>query len=355
MLRSLTLRNFTLFREADAQFSPGLNIILGENGTGKSHLMKIAYTMAATSYQANQESLGKLVTKARLQETLQANIIEIFRAERLENLVSGMQPAELDVACDFSAPDNADYGFSIKCSDQKRANPASVKVYREPEAYLQESPVFIPTREIMSIVQAFSRFYEDKGLLFDGTYFDLAMLLQQLPHNPNFSKEDQRILDALESLINGKVQWRDGKFYLREYVGQKNKERLVEMPLVAEGIRKIAMLNYLIINGNIAKDSVLFWDEPEANLNPMLIAKLAGILVQLASRGIQIVVATHSLFFLREVQIQLGKSQQQTRFFALSKDDGEVHLSQADSIEEIEPIAALDADLQQSDRYMELM
>lgn len=43
MIKQLTLQNFTVFKDADLHFSQGLNVIVGENGTGKTHLLKLAY------------------------------------------------------------------------------------------------------------------------------------------------------------------------------------------------------------------------------------------------------------------------------------------------------------------------
>ena len=43
-----------------------------------------------------------------------------------------------------------------------------------------------------------------------------------------------------------------------------------EFNLVAEGIRKMALLWQLVKNGTLEKGSVLFWDEPEANVNKIL-------------------------------------------------------------------------------------
>ena len=39
------------------------------------------------------------------------------------------------------------------------------------------------------------------------------------------------------------------------------------MSLVAEGFKRLGTLSYLIRNGSVKKGSVLFWDEPEMNLN----------------------------------------------------------------------------------------
>jgi len=48
----------------------------------------------------------------------------------------------------------------------------------------------------------------------------------------------------------------------RFYLKPENQAK-IEFNLVAEGIRKIALLWQLIKNGTLEKGSVLFWDEPE--------------------------------------------------------------------------------------------
>lgn len=39
----------------------------------------------------------------------------------------------------------------------------------------------------------------------------------------------------------------------------------MEMPLVAEGLRKVAMLARLIATGTLLEQGYLFWDEPETS------------------------------------------------------------------------------------------
>ena len=41
MIENIKLRNFTAFNKLDIPLSPKINIIIGENGTGKTHLLKI--------------------------------------------------------------------------------------------------------------------------------------------------------------------------------------------------------------------------------------------------------------------------------------------------------------------------
>lgn len=41
--KSVRLQNFTVFKDLKLKFSPGINVFVGENGTGKTHLLKTLY------------------------------------------------------------------------------------------------------------------------------------------------------------------------------------------------------------------------------------------------------------------------------------------------------------------------
>ncbi|MBU3179256.1 AAA family ATPase [Clostridium estertheticum] len=45
-IEKLSLKNITVFEELDIAFSQGINILIGENGTGKTHVMKILYAIS---------------------------------------------------------------------------------------------------------------------------------------------------------------------------------------------------------------------------------------------------------------------------------------------------------------------
>jgi len=47
MIENLELKNFTAFSELNIDFSPKINVVIGENGTGKTHLLKAAYGLCA--------------------------------------------------------------------------------------------------------------------------------------------------------------------------------------------------------------------------------------------------------------------------------------------------------------------
>jgi predicted ATPase len=338
MLQSLEINNFTIFEEANLEFSAGLNIIVGENGTGKSHLLKLGYVFLLTEHNNSGESL-------RL-ETLSSNLIqtigEVFRSEIPWNLCNRNHKEEsIDVQATFGQ--DASMSFRLSAKDEKYSaafNPFPLNLLK---------PTFIPAREILSHFTGFAAALRNRELAFDKTFLDLADALALTPLKGKKAEQIKSITTSLEQQMNGRVVVENERFYIAT-----NQERL-EMPLVAEGIRKIAMLTYLIMNGSIQKGSTLFWDEPESNLNPKMMVQLAETLVTLSSMGIQIVIASHSLFLLRELEIQLARNPEvPIRYFALKPEKNGVLVSQGDKIEEVDPITALDADLEQSERYLEL-
>jgi predicted ATPase len=130
----------------------------------------------------------------------------------------------------------------------------------------------------------------------------------------------------------------------------------MEMHLVAEGLRKLATVARLIATGSLLDKGYLFWDEPEANLNPKIIRTVARTILQIAESGIQVFIATHSLFLMRELHI-LQQREFKTldgRCFGLHiESEGAVTVKQGKTMDDIGSIAALDEDLQQSERYVD--
>jgi len=42
-IKNVKLKNISVFKSLDLNISPGINIVIGENGTGKTHLLKMIY------------------------------------------------------------------------------------------------------------------------------------------------------------------------------------------------------------------------------------------------------------------------------------------------------------------------
>ena len=74
----LELTDFTVFKTAQFTFSPGINVLIGENGTGKSHVLKALY--ATTSERRLREHVI-FVLSQRNEEAATNTLIEIARTD----------------------------------------------------------------------------------------------------------------------------------------------------------------------------------------------------------------------------------------------------------------------------------
>ena len=80
----------------------------------------------------------------------------------------------------------------------------------------------------------------------------------------------------------------------------------------------------MIRNGTLRDGSVLFWDEPEANLNPRMFKVVIGVLLQLQRAGVQVFFATHDYVILKELDLQMTE-EDAVAFHSLYRDeDGEI-------------------------------
>lgn len=346
MLSNLKIKNFTVFPIADLQFSKHLNVIIGENGSGKTHILKIVYSALATSWEEGRKPTNSTPTKAFMQTRLAEKLINVFRPESLGRLArrkQGRERCEIQLVfedCRF------DFEFSFSTNSK-----TEVQIEQVPEAWLENSPAYIPTRELLSVFPNFVSVYEGHYLEFEETWRDTCLLLgAPLQRGPK-EKRIRELLAPIEHAMGGSIELdKNGRFYLRNERGR------FEMPLVAEGQRKLAMLARLVATGALMDKGFLFWDEPEANLNPLLIKEVARSIVSLSATGIQVFLATHSLFLLRELEILMTdkhNSELNARFFGLHFSDDGIVVKQGDAIDEIGDIAALDEELAQSDRFIQ--
>ena len=111
-------------------------------------------------------------------------------------------------------------------------------------------------------------------------------------------------MKKISNAIDGDVILENDSFYIVKQDGRK-----VEFSLEAEGLRKLGLIWKLIRNGLLEKDTVLLWDEPEANLNPELYPLVVDILLELQKNGVQMFLATHSYNFAKYLEIKREKKE----------------------------------------------
>jgi len=359
MLKSLALENFTVFRKEHLVFGQNLNVIVGENGAGKTHLLKAAYSAIAVLAESRGGfgegaygvgAYGQTPPgKSRLQTALADKLMGVFRPDALGGLVrraQGRLKCELKFRFDKEAL-GVDFGFS-------RMATREVSISKTPTETVRERPVYLPTRELLTISPGFVSLYETMHLPFEETWRDTCILLgAPLARGPREVRIRELLLPLQTSMGGTVVLDRSGRFYLNKEVGGN-----LEMHLVAEGMRKLATVARLIATGSLLDKGYLFWDEPESNLNPRIMKAVAKTILQVAKNGIQVFVATHSLFLLRELHVLHKRefAKLDVRYIGLHVGEGDeaVRVQQGKTIDEIGSIAALDEDLEQSDRYMEV-
>ncbi len=152
MLKSLRIREFTVFKEAGLEFARGLNVIVGANGTGKTHLLKLPYAVMAMSAEAGKR-LAEPPTKTQLQTRIAEKISSVFRPEdRLGRLVRRQRGRNsCEVKMRFRQPKTTlAFSFSSLAKSE-------TKVDRAPSKWQDKPPVFLPTRELLTVYPDSSR------------------------------------------------------------------------------------------------------------------------------------------------------------------------------------------------------
>jgi ABC-type lipoprotein export system ATPase subunit len=367
MLKTIEIEQFTVFKDAcKLQFSEGLNVVIGDNSTGKSHLLKLGYVFSAVSHELHKNSASSTLplTKETKEHLVSKKLLNVFQPEQLGRLVTrkqGVNTATLKLTFKGVKSKKVSSVFDVSFSTKTRkfSNEGKNRLIL-PTEFLSAPSVFIPAKEILSVFGGFQAALEGRELGFDETYLDLAKSLAPYVLKGRKEERVKPLYDPIEKLLKGTIFQENGRFYLSSTTKGMGR---IEAPLMAEGFRKLAMLAYLVKNGTLTQQSTLYWDEPEANLNPALQQTLAGILAALANEGIQVVIATHSLFLLRELEIlqQNQEFKKKPAFFVLSREvvlgkdeEGPVTVAQSDHFNDLEPIVSLNADIEQTERYLRI-
>ena len=314
MITKFRAVEFTAFSNLQMEFSPGINILIGENGTGKTHVMKAIYSAC---YVVNKKSDYTFDKKIK-------NVFQPLSIGRLVRRKIGRGSGKITI---FRSSENGKESY-ISCTITTLGK-ADV-VYSGWKEMEKMEAIFIPVKDMLANAPGFRALYSQKELYYEEVYADIIdKAFLPVPRGSQDPKVT-RLLNILKEAISGRVIAKKENFYL------KNKSGELEFPLLAEGFRKLGLLYTLIHNGSLTKGSVLFWDEPEANLNPKLAKTVVNILLELQRQGVQIFISTHDYVLLKEFQLAANKGDK-IQYMSLFRDSkGEIQCSSSQIFEQIE-------------------
>jgi len=255
-------------------FCPGINILIGGNGTGKTTLIKIMYN----NIDANQRYR---------RDTPFFNDKSDLRIDSLNTIVTVSKTLHT---------------------------------------------AYIPEKDILEHAKGLLTFINQKPTGFDSIYKDVLIAAQDIPTQEQ-SKIQKSIEYKIAEITGGymRMNKEDDSFYTQKEDGSR-----VPFAHEASGYKKFGFLGLLVSSGQLEPGSVLFWDEPENSLNPELVPVLVDILLELSRNGVQIFLATHSeiLASYFAVNRQNGDS---VLFCSLYKDNGQIKVNTSDRFDLLEP------------------
>ncbi|KHD10555.1 ATPase AAA [Candidatus Thiomargarita nelsonii] len=314
MLEKIKFEKFTAFESLEIPLSTGINIFIGANGTGKTHILKAIY--AACEVTQSQKSLADKTNRVflpsgkqmgRLVKRARGNLSGYFEvtrriAERQKSLT-----IRLSVTNHTKEPETATLSGAYK-------------------QWLEHSleSVYIPVKDMMANAPGFRSLYNLRNIHFEEVYADIIdRVFLGFLRGPTDSRRKQ-LLDILQRAMDGKIISQNEEFFL------KNQQGELEFTLLAEGIRKLGLLWVLIQNGTLLNGSILCWDEPEANLNPKLMRTVVEILLELQRMGVQIFLTTHDYVVLKEFDLQ-AQNTDKVLFHSLYRNLGEIEVASTES------------------------
>ncbi|OIP39298.1 hypothetical protein AUJ95_05695 [Candidatus Desantisbacteria bacterium CG2_30_40_21] len=268
-IKKIRIGMFTVFKDIDIDFCKGINILIGENGTGKTHLLKLLYIDC-----------------------------DRFPGQRLRPYFN----------CE---------GVSI--------GNEGVDYYEE---NMSRKSIFIPAKEMLSHSKGLLALDRERTIPFDKTLIDIVSKAE-LGEFKAVTKFHEKLLSTISKIIDGEVIYENDTFYILKNNGLK-----IEFSMEAEGFCKFGLLWKLIRNGLLEKDTILFWDEPEANINPQLIPVLVEILLELQRNGVQIFLATHDYNLAKYFEVK-QKKEDNIVYHSLFKTKSGVQYTKAVTYEDI--------------------
>lgn len=286
MIKGVRLSNFGPIRSLTYSEFSKINLFIGANRSGKTTLLKAMYSAIKAV-----ELYGRGKNIKKINELLFDKLYWTFQSDRIGDIASRPDNGALTFSMTEDDGGMLSYSFSSK-TEKQIVNISNTCAARNNDS------VFIPAKEVLSLLDIIIQSREEQRFGFDDTYYDLAKALRPTTQGKNikvFSKSRKE----LEGLIDGRLEYDKT---MKKWIFTQGRQKF-DIALTSEGTKKIAILDTLLGNHYLSKSSIIFIDEPEAGLHPELLVKFLDIISMLSDCGIQVFIASHSYFVIKKLYL----------------------------------------------------
>lgn len=299
------LRNYGMIDNFYCNQFSNINLIIGENGTGKTFLLKALYSAVKS-----MEEYKRGDDISPINDILSEKLRWTFQVDKLGDIVSKNADESLDFQMKL---DKTELMYQFSKSASSKVGTVSTSTNGK-----EGNSIFIPAKEVLSLFSVILKSREiDKSFGFDDTYYDLAKALRISPsRGKNFAVfADSR--KVVSNVIDGKVDYDEnsGKWY---YKNRKNQK--FSIGATSEGVKKIAIMDRLLANGYLNTNSIIFIDEIESALHPKAVCQFLDMIDSIANEmGLQVFITSHSYFVIKKLLLIALKKANTVSCISLNK------------------------------------
>lgn len=305
-ITSVCLKEYGMIPEFSCKNFSNINLVIGENGTGKTFLLKALYSAirAMEEYKRGDDI-------RTINDVLAEKLRWTFQVDKLGDMVTRSSKESLSYEMELGA-DHIGYQFSSSAASK-------IITATAPNGNREANSIFIPAKEVLSLYSIILKSREvDKSFGFDDTYYDLVKALRISPKKGKNYTAFSNSRKMLNSVIDGKVEYDEinGKWSYKNNRGQK-----FAIGATSEGVKKISIMDRLLSNGYLDNQSIIFIDEVESALHPTAVCDFLDMIEKIATdMNLQFFISSHSYFVIKKLALIAKKNPGFVTCISLSKD-----------------------------------
>ncbi len=300
MIKDFEIKDFGPISHINCQHLQKINLIIGANSTGKTFLLKALYSAIKSHEETHRGKEYK-----DFSEILSDKLYWTFQVEKIGDLVTKGEGRKLDLKLSLNE-EKEELRFSFGKDTTRKVTACCNNI-----AARNANSIFLPPKEVLSLIDVIYQLHQNKEFGFDATYSDLVKALKIRTTKGRNHKEFAQSRSMLENMFAGKVEFDEAT---SSWIYKRGNSKFA-ITTAAEGIKKIAILDTLLGNRFLSPESIIFIDEPESALHPDAIVKLLDIIKILSDKGIQFFIATHSYFVIKKLFLLAKQNQMEIPTF----------------------------------------